>query len=97
MIKTIVFIIIKRKQYSGNLKYSVLRDRPFNLKGGGYGFLFRSEKKFPTIQELEYFFFCHGKREIDCHYITEILLNVAFNTITSIKTANQRFNEWTIL
>ena len=33
-----------------------LRDRPFNLKGGGYGFLFRSEFFFRTIQELEYFF-----------------------------------------
>ena len=37
----------------------VVRDRPFNLKGGGggYGFLFRSEKKFQTTQELEYYFF----------------------------------------
>ena len=35
-----------------------LRDRPFNLKGGwGYGFLFRSEQKFRTTQELEYLFF----------------------------------------
>ena len=24
----------------------ILWDRPFNLKGGGYGFWFRSEKKF---------------------------------------------------
>jgi hypothetical protein len=35
---------------------SMLRDRPFNLKGG-YGFLFRSEFFFQTTQELEYFFF----------------------------------------
>ena len=37
-----------------------LRDRPFNLKGGGrggYGFLFRSEIFFRTTQELEYLFF----------------------------------------
>jgi hypothetical protein len=40
-----------------------LRDRPFNLRGGGYGFLFRSEKKFRTTQELEYLFFCRAKRE----------------------------------
>ena len=33
------------------------RDRPFNLKGGGYGFLFRSEFFFRTTQELEYYFF----------------------------------------
>ena len=35
-----------------------IRDRPFNLKGGGgYGFLFLSEFFFPTTQELEYIFF----------------------------------------
>ena len=36
-----------------------IRDRPFNLKGGGggYGFLFRSEFCFRTTQELEYLFF----------------------------------------
>ena len=33
---------------------SGLRDRPFNLKGGGYVFLFRSEIFFRTTQELEY-------------------------------------------
>ena len=33
-----------------------VRDRPFNLKGGGYGFLFRSEIFFRTTQELEYLF-----------------------------------------
>ena len=40
-----------------NLK--VFRDRPFNLKGGGggYGFLFRSEKSCQTTQELEYLFY----------------------------------------
>ena len=35
-----------------------LRDRPFNLKGGGGdGFLFRSEMFFQTTQELEYLIF----------------------------------------
>ena len=35
-----------------------IRDRPFNLKGGGgYGFLFRSEFIFRKTQELEYLFF----------------------------------------
>ena len=44
---------------------SFIRDRPFNLKGGGvYGFLIRSEKKFRTTQELEYLFFCRAKCEI---------------------------------
>ena len=42
----------------------MLRDRPFNLKGGGgggYGFLFRSEIFFRTRQELEYLFFMSRK------------------------------------
>ena len=35
-----------------------VRDRPFNLGGGGgYGFLFRSEFFFPTTRELENLFF----------------------------------------
>jgi hypothetical protein len=41
----------------------VIRDRPFNLKEGGYGFLFRSEIFFRTTQELEYYFFCRAKRK----------------------------------
>jgi hypothetical protein len=36
-------------------------DRPFNLKGGGYGFLFRSEFFFRITQELEYLFFLSRK------------------------------------
>jgi hypothetical protein len=34
----------------------VLRDRQFNLKGGGYVYWFRSEIFFRTTQELEYLF-----------------------------------------
>ena len=41
-------------------KCYILRDRPFNLKGG-YGFLFRSEFFFRTTRELEYLFFCRAK------------------------------------
>ena len=38
-----------------------LRDRPFNLKrGGGYGFLFRSDIFFRTTQE----FFLHQNQNI---------------------------------
>jgi hypothetical protein len=36
---------------------------PFNLKEGGYGFLFRSEFFFRTPRELEYLFFCRARRE----------------------------------
>ena len=39
-----------------NEHLACIRDRPFNLKGGGYGFLFRSEFFFQTTQELEYLF-----------------------------------------
>jgi hypothetical protein len=40
-----------------NYTTDVVRDRPFNLQGGGYVFLFRSEFFFRTTRELEYFFF----------------------------------------
>jgi hypothetical protein len=44
----------------------LLRDRPFNLKGGGrgYGFLFRSEFIFRTTQESEYLFSLSRKARI---------------------------------
>ena len=38
-------------------KCDLVRDRPFNLKEGGYGYLFRSEFFFRTTRELEYFIF----------------------------------------
>ena len=41
-----------------------VRDRPFNLKGGGgYVFLFPSEICFRTTQELEYLFFLSRKAQ----------------------------------
>jgi hypothetical protein len=60
-----------------------IRDRPFNLKGGGYGFLFRSEFFFRTTQEVEYFFFCHAKHKILFHnptlgYTTKTLNQIIF-------------------
>ena len=40
-----------------------IRDRPFNLKGGGgYVFLFRSENFLRTTQEVEYFFLLREAR-----------------------------------
>ena len=42
----------------------IFRDRPFNLKGGGYGFLFRSEIIFRTTQELEYLSFLSRKAQM---------------------------------
>ena len=43
--------------------HPLLRDRPFNLNGGGYGLLFRSEFFFWTTQELEYLFFLSRKAQ----------------------------------
>ena len=62
---------------------NVVRDRPFNLKGGGYGFLFRSEIFFWTTQELEYLFFCHTKCEfffqnLTLGYMTKTLNQIIF-------------------
>ena len=41
----------------------IVRDRPFNLQGGSYGFLFRSEFFFRTTRELEYLFFLSRKAQ----------------------------------
>ena len=43
----------------------LIRDRPFILKGRGYGFLFRSEFFFRKTQELEYLFFMSRKAEFN--------------------------------
>ena len=63
----------------------MVRDRPFNLKGGGgggYGFLFRSEKIFRTAQELEYFFFFQN---LTLGYMTKTLNHVIFFPSTKIR------------
>ena len=64
---------------------SVVRDRSFNLKGGGggYGFLFRSDFFYRTTQELEYLFFCRAKGEfffqnLTLGYITKTLIRLFF-------------------
>ena len=69
----------------------MFRDRPFNLKGGGYGFLFRSEFYFRTTQELEYLlFFCRAEREIFFQnlalgYMTNTLNQIIFFSSTKIR------------
>ena len=45
-------------------KIFLIRDRPFNLKGRGYGFLFRSEIFFRTTLKLEYIFFLSREAQI---------------------------------
>ena len=53
-----------------------VRDRPFNLKGGGgYGFLFR------TTQELEYLFFCRARREFFFQNLTLGYMTKTLNQI----------------
>ena len=69
------YIVICGKDFfSSNIIYKLnnsifrrtefIRDRPYNLKGGGYGFLFCSEIFFRTTQELEYLFFLSRKARI---------------------------------
>ena len=41
-----------------------IRDRPFNLKGGGYGFLFRSEIFFSDNTRVRIFIFLSRKAQI---------------------------------
>jgi hypothetical protein len=57
-----------------------LRDRPFNLKGGGYDFLFWSEFFFRTTQELEYFFLSRKNcfQTLTLGYMTKTLNQIIF-------------------
>ena len=50
------------------------RDRPFNLQGGGYGFLFHSELFLRTTRELEYLFFFQNFTG----YMTKTLNHIIF-------------------
>ena len=59
-----------------------IRDRPFNLQGGG-GVLFHSEFFFRTTRELEYLFFCRAKRtfffqNLTLGYMTKVLNQIFF-------------------
>jgi hypothetical protein len=64
--------------------FLLIRDRPFNLQGGGYGFLFRSDIFFQTTQELELFFlsrkaqFFFPEFNIRLRYITKTLNQIIF-------------------
>jgi hypothetical protein len=58
-----------------------LRDRPFNLQGGGYGYLFPSEFFFRTPRELEYFYFCRAKREFFFQNVTLGYMTKTLNQI----------------
>ena len=76
-----VIYLLKTNQHNATRQ---LRDRPFNLKGGGYVFLFRSKKMFRTTRELEYFiFFCRAKCEFffqntTLGYMTKTLNQIIF-------------------
>ena len=50
------------------ISVDVLRDRPFNLKGGGYGFLFRSEIFFRTTVRIFFFFLSRKARNVFPEY-----------------------------
>ena len=53
-------------------KINILRDRPFNLKGG-YGFLFRSEFFFGQHKSWNIYFFCRAKRDL---FLTEFIIGL---------------------
>ena len=65
------------------LPHKYIRDRPFNLQGGGggYGFLFRSVIFFRTTRELEYLFFLVAKREF---FFQNSTLGYMTNTLNQI-------------
>jgi hypothetical protein len=76
--KTLVLIVLLT-----SVIICLLRDRPFNLKGGGYGFLFCSEFFFRT-QELEYLFFLSREAQfffqiLTLGYITKTLNQIFFS------------------
>ena len=68
----------------------MFRERPFNLKGAGYGFLFRSEFFFRTTRELEYIFFVAQSANFFSHnstlgYMTKTLNQIIFFFPTKIR------------
>ena len=69
-----------------------IRDRPFNLRGGGggYGFLFRSEFIFRTTPELEYLFFLLHEvqfffQNLTLDYMSKTLNQIIFFPSTKIR------------
>ena len=72
---------------------AILRDRLFNLKGGGgggYGFLFRSEFFFSANTRVRIFYFFRAKREIffqnlTLDYMTKTLNQIIFFPSTKIR------------
>ena len=67
----------------------LIRDRPFNLKGA-YGFLFRSEKCFPTSRVRILIFFCRAMcknffRTLTLDYMTKTLNHNIFFSSTKIR------------
>ena len=75
-----------RPGYLHYLSQTGVRDRPFNLKGGGGGLWFFVSFRifFRTTQEFEYFFyFCSAKREfffqkLTLDYMTKTLNQIIF-------------------
>jgi hypothetical protein len=66
-----------------------IRDRPFNLQGRGYGFLFHSEMFF-RISRVRIFFFGRAKREfffqsLTLGYMTKTLNQIIFFSSTKIR------------
>ena len=66
-----------------DLDQNIYKGPTIKLAGGGYGFLFCSEKKFRTAQELEYIFILSRKarfffQNLTLGYITKTLNQIIF-------------------
>jgi hypothetical protein len=85
------WLIQRNVMYSSSPKSEVhLRDRPFNLKGGGYGFLLRSEFFFEQHKSWIIYFFCRAKCEFffqipTLGYMTKTLESDFFFSSTKIR------------
>ena len=62
----------------------MIRDRPFNLKGG-YGFLFRSENIFRTTQKTRVRIFIVFFQNLTLGYMTKTLNQMIFFSSTKIR------------
>ena len=60
----------------------MIRDRPFNLQGGGYGFLLHSEMFFRTTRVRIFFFVAHSAnfffQNLTLGYMTKTLNQIFF-------------------
>jgi hypothetical protein len=64
-----------------------IRDRPFNLKGGGYGFLFRSEIFFRTTRNVfpEFHIRLYDKNSESDYFCSSTKIRIFFSATLGIR------------